>query len=122
VTAFFLTPGSPEWEARQREIAERDRRHDDEMAARVARVEARLSDDTRDGMRLIELARLLGPEHFARRAEGLSGVERRRQHPRANEESYQRATIALERTARLAIEWPLRQAAQVLALVQTWED
>lgn len=119
---FFLVPGTPEHAARQREIAERDARHDAETRAKVAAVEATLADDTRDGLRLVELARLLDGESFRMREEAIERAVVERSRPGANEPSRQRANFLHEASGRRSVEYALRKARQVMALVKSWDD
>lgn len=122
MTGFFLTPGSPERHARQVEIARREAQVDGMLDARVADVEAMLADDSRDGLRLLELAHLLGADEFRRREEGLAFAAKLRSGPKGNDPSYQRAIMIHDRNARLNPEYPLTKARQILALIQTWTD
>lgn len=119
--SFFLTPGTPRHEARQIEIAEREARHDAEMEERVAAVEAALADDSRDGLRLVELARLLDGESFRMREGSIERTLLARSGPGANDPSRQRAIAIHDRIGRLSVEHSLRKARQVLALVKSWD-
>lgn len=120
--SFFLIPGTPEHTARQKEIADRDARHDAETRAKVAAVEEALADDTREGLRLIQLARLLDAESFRMREAAIVWAAAERARPGANDPGRQRATFLHESSGRRSVENALRKARQVMALVKSWDE
>lgn len=115
--------GDAAYVQRQQERQAREARIDKEQWDQGTELENLLRDaeTDREAAKLVALARLLGPDDFARREDGLAWVARERVGRRGNDPVYQKAMRVHERIARLSIQVPVMKARAVLALVESWE-
>lgn len=115
--------GDKEWQRVQAERLEREARHEADLTARGDALEAllALAEHDRDAARLVAVAKLIRPDDFATRESFRQVVERERTGPGSNDPGRQRAAAAHERVGRVSIEYAIRLARQVLALVESWD-
>lgn len=115
--------GDEEWCRRRDEREAREAQLDAEQWEEGSRLEALLvaAETDREAARVVALARLLHPDCFAQREQGLAAVARDRAGPKGNDPDRQRAIRVHERVARLAISYAISQARAVMGLVSSWE-
>lgn len=115
--------GDEAWTKRQEERAQREAEHDEKLRQRAAEIERILNSAETDinASRVVEMARLLHPDSFKQRKEGLERVEAMRSGPRANDHQFLKVILAHDRSARLSIDYAIKQAQEVLNLVNSWK-
>ncbi len=108
-----------DWRSRQ---AARSAAIDAEQWAEGTELEALLSAAATDqeAAQIVALARLLYPDDFRRREEGLEFVDQLRAGPRGNDPDFQKVIRVHERVARLTIKIAVRKARAALELVRSW--
>jgi len=116
--------GSEEWCRRREEDEARRAKINDEQRERACGLDRllRKADTDLETARLVEMARLLEPNAFKMREEGLQRVQEMRLSHRGNDPDFQSVIDSHDRVARLYIQWPIEQARAVIALVQSWES
>ena len=115
--------GDAKWHQRQKEEEDRRAEIDAEQWERGSKLEAllRTAETDIDAGRLVELARLLFPQDFKMREEGLERVRNMRMEPRGNDPAFQDIIRTHERVARLSIEFAISKARAVMTLVESWK-
>lgn len=108
-----------DWRAQQ---AARSAAIDAEQWEEGSALEALLSqaETDQEAAQVIALARLLYPDDFRRREDGLASLGRLRAGPRGNDPEYQTVIRVHERVARLSIKTAVRKARAALELVRSW--
>ena len=115
--------GDAEWQRRQKEEEERVAAVDAQQWAKGTELEDLLVKAKTDPYtaRLVQLARIIRPEDFRLREEGLERVQQMRLGRQGNDPDFQKVIRSHERTARLSIQYAIKQARDVMAYVETWD-
>ncbi|AOG03268.1 hypothetical protein [Bosea sp. RAC05] len=116
--------GDADWQRRRDEDEARRARIEKEQRDKGAELDALLAKAETDvaTARLVGLARILRPEDFIMREQGLARVQEMRLGPSGNDPAQIEALAAHERTARLSIEYAISKAQEVMAFIETWKD
>ncbi len=116
--------GDADWQRRRDEDEARAARIENEQWEKGSQLEALLTKAETDPAtaRLVGLARIIRPDDFTMREQGLARVQEMRLSSNGNEPAQVTAIASHERVARLSIEFAIMKAREVMAFIDTWED
>lgn len=115
--------GDAAWQKRQQEREEHEAKIDAEQWAKGTELEDLLVKANTDPYtaRLVQLARIIRPEDFKMREEGLERIREMRLGRQGNDPDFQKVIRVHERTVRLSIEYAISKARDVMTYVETWD-
>lgn len=119
--SFFITDPKRR-EQRQKEIAERDARNDQEQVTRAAHAVALrdAADQDLHAARVIAMSKLIRPDNWTTHDSFKEMARKERAGPRGNTEEGEKLATIFDRNADSSIVYAVELAEQAIALAQSW--